>query len=329
MLVILMPLTGDMAEERSIPILYTTDLYHPPDDPDDHFDLATLFAMPEFDILAVVIDRGERGAERPGIIPLKQLMHMTGREIPFAYGLIDNLISTEDTAGSQIEMNQTGVRLILDSLENATRPVTIFTTGSLRDVAVAYNRTPELFHEKVSRLYINAGHSSGREEWNVKLDPRAYVCMMRSRLPIYWVPCFGDKGYSSFWKFKQSQILDHCSLALQNYVVYALTKEKPELHDPIPALSLPISDETKEKIWNLERSMWCTAAFLHAAGRTNPTFTFKKMPVQIDDEGVTHITTEEKGISIHTIYREDVDAYSRSMRESLRRLLMHLKTVQE
>ena len=29
-----------------VPVIYCTDLFHPHDDPDDHFDLATLFALP-------------------------------------------------------------------------------------------------------------------------------------------------------------------------------------------------------------------------------------------------------------------------------------------
>jgi hypothetical protein len=28
-----------------VPILYSSDLYHPHEDPDDHFDLATLFSL--------------------------------------------------------------------------------------------------------------------------------------------------------------------------------------------------------------------------------------------------------------------------------------------
>jgi len=34
-----------------IPIIYSTDLYQPHEDPDDHVDLATLFALDEFEIL--------------------------------------------------------------------------------------------------------------------------------------------------------------------------------------------------------------------------------------------------------------------------------------
>jgi hypothetical protein len=39
-----------------VPIIYSSDLYHPPQDPDDTYDLATLFALGEFDIRAIVLD---------------------------------------------------------------------------------------------------------------------------------------------------------------------------------------------------------------------------------------------------------------------------------
>ena len=56
----------DAAAEAKIPLLHSTDLLHPHDDPDDHYDLATVFAMPEFDLRGVVLDLGERQAQRPG-----------------------------------------------------------------------------------------------------------------------------------------------------------------------------------------------------------------------------------------------------------------------
>ena len=45
----------------SVPVIHCTDLFHPHDDPDDHFDLATLYAMPELDIKGVVLDQGRVG----------------------------------------------------------------------------------------------------------------------------------------------------------------------------------------------------------------------------------------------------------------------------
>ncbi len=306
---------------RSVPILYTTDLYHPHEDPDDHFDLATLFAMPEFDIRAIVIDRGEGGANRAGIVPLKQMFHITGRKVPYALGLTGNLYSDEDTARGEFMGEQAGVELILNTLRETREPITIFTTGSLRDMAAAYNREPDLFRKNVSRFYMNAGHSSGREEWNVKLDPHAFVRILRSDLPIYWEPCFGDRGYSSYWNFVHGEVLESCPLPLQNYFVYALTKADPFQRDPIQSLSRPIPEDVKERIWKMKRNMWCTGAFLHAAGRPHPTFQFKKVPVTIKGDSVTEISQNGGTLEINTFYREDAEAYSEAMCEALKEIL--------
>lgn len=66
-----------------IPIFYSTDLLHPYDDPDDHYDLATLFALEEFDVRGIVLDLGERQAQRSGKPALDQMMKITGRKVPW------------------------------------------------------------------------------------------------------------------------------------------------------------------------------------------------------------------------------------------------------
>jgi hypothetical protein len=63
---------------RAVPVIYCTDLFHPYDDPDDHFDLATLYAMPELEIKGIVLDQGRKQLERPGRIPVSQLSQRCG-----------------------------------------------------------------------------------------------------------------------------------------------------------------------------------------------------------------------------------------------------------
>ena len=191
--VILMGSWTGMAElpPKSVPIVYITDLYHPHDDPDDHYDLATLFGTPAFDIKAIVIDMGKRGIDRPGLPAIQQLMHITGNTaVPCATGLTEDLKSQSDKADQQAQDVQGGVNLILKVLRESDKPVTLFGTGSLRDVAAAYNREPALFQSKVARFYVNAGSTAGVVEWNVSLDPHAYVRIMNSTLPIYWMLVF-------------------------------------------------------------------------------------------------------------------------------------------
>lgn len=309
-------------ESSSIPIIYTTDLYHPHQDPDDHYDLATLFALPEFDIRAIVIDRGELGKDRPGVCAIEQMMKISGRAVPYALGMVQNV----RWSGYYPDDELLGVHLIIKAVRETQKPVTIFTTGSLRDVCAAYYREPELFQKKVARLYINAGHSSGMEEWNVKLEPAAYFRMVRAHLPVYWMPCFGDGGYQTFWKFRQSDVLETAPLSVQNFFVYALTKAPLNELDPIQALERPIPNDVKQKIWADERNMWCTAGFLHAVGRENDTFSFEKKWVLLNEnEGKTVFSPNEEGVELLTFHQRDPEAYNKSMTETLRALLSNSK----
>ncbi len=267
---------ADPAEDSvgTIPILYSTDLHHPHQDPDDHFDLATLFSIREFDIRGVILDCGARQLQAPGAIPLRQMMHLTGREVPQAIGLGSPLRSPGDDARDQPAQFQNGVALMLEVLRESPRPVTVFTTGSLRDVAAGFNRAPGLFREKVGRLYVNIGDSGaagGGQEYNVKLDPNAYVCILRSGLPIYWCPCFDGgvwqrrRGYATYWQFSHEEVLPSAPAVLQNWFIYALTK--PAGADPIGFLSMPQEPSARRRVWGMRRNMWCTAPLLHAAGR--------------------------------------------------------------
>ena len=314
-------------QKARIPIIYTTDLYHPHMDPDDHFDLMTLFALPELEVRAIIFDIGDHGRERPpGVPALQQVMHMTGRQVPYAMGLTANLESQADTGEHQGVEAQEGVALILKALHGSERPVTVFTTGSLRDVAAAYHREPGLFHEKVSRLYINAGHSAGGGEWNVKLDPHAYVSMLRSGLPIYWLPCFGEagkgasRGYASFWSFTHADVLETAPRAVQNYFIYALTKADPKQNDPVAALGAAPARATVDALWPLKRNMWCTAGFLHAAGRPLPACSFVERAVTVDDDGGTRVLEAGEGVRVQAIHVDGPEAYGPAMTTSLRTL---------
>ena len=305
-------------EGGKVPIIYSSDLYHPHNDPDDHFDLMTLFGMAEFDIRAIIIDTGKEGKARPGVVAVRQMMHIAGRDVPLAVGLDENLATRGDTCEGQPEKVQGGVELILKVLREAERPVTIFVTGSLRDVAAAFNRDGELFRKKVSRMYVNAGHSSGKHEWNVNLDVHAYVRILRSDLPVYWVPCFGDNAYASYWKFKQGDVLDAAPRAVQNFFVYALTKADPKKQDPIAALEADPDPAVTKKLWALDRNMWCTGAFLDAAGLPHSSFDFADVRVGVGDDGMTVLTEDADGVVLKTFHVLAPETYGEEMTKALK-----------
>ncbi len=311
--------TPPPVQKGSVPILYSTDLYHPHGDPDDHYDLLTLFSLPEFDIRAIVIDMGERGKGCPGIPALKQVMALRGRNVPYATGLMTNLTGLDDKGDQQPEADQAGVALILKTLRESAQPVTLFATGSLRDMAAAFNREPDLFRSKVKRFYVNAGDASGKIEWNTGLDPIAYQRILTSGLPIYWAPCFGEGGFASFWKFKQGDILTKAPQPIQNFFLYMLTKSAAE--DAIAALNVEPDAGAIAQFWPQERNMWCTAAFLDAAGRhPDASFSFSVQNVVLDPTGSTHIAAEG-ALKLNTFHVDSPGDYPVSMTKVLKEIV--------
>lgn len=244
-----------------VPIVYSTDLFHPHDDPDDHYDLACLLAIAEFDIRGIILDQGDRQAKRTGRPAVEQMMEITGRKVPTAFGLSRPLRARDDKALDQPAEFQAGVNLLLSVLRDSKQPVTIFTTGSCRDVAAAFNRKPELLHKKVKAVYFNIGRGPGepQQEWNVSLDPAAYLRMFESGLPLYWCPCFGKGGYGTHYEIDQALVVGACTPPVQNYFVYCLTKSTAE---PIAFLN-----SGRHPLPKGPRAMWCTGPMLHAAGR--------------------------------------------------------------
>ena len=249
------------AAEPKIPIIHSTDLCHPHDDPDDHYDLACLFALAEFDVKGIILDLGEHQAPRPGRPAVEQLLHITGRKAPYTIGLSKPLRSLDDKALDEPEQFQGGVRLLLSLLRDAKEKVLIHCAGSCRDVAAALNREPQLFQDKVKAIYIEAGNGPDgvQNEYNVMLSPYAYLRLLESDLPVYWCPCFGKDGYQTHYGADQPTVIGACTRPVQNYFVYCLTKSKAE--------PLAFLDSGPHPLPTGPRAMWCTAPLLHAAGR--------------------------------------------------------------
>ena len=263
-------LTG-CATDRAVPVIYATDLFHPHDDPDDHFDLSVLYSLEELDILGIVLDQGDKQDLRPGRIPVEQMNRLTGRNVPWAPGLAAPLKSPKDTALDQPAKYQAGLDLILEALETSKDPVTLISVGSLRDIAAAFNRRPELFRRRVGRMMIFIGEASAEtREWNVGLDPSAYIRIMNSGLPVWWVPCFDggnfkNNGHASFWRASQADLLRGCSDRVMNFFIYALLRKSDP--NPLAFLDGAVDPTAREKIFSEPRNLWGAAVFTAAAGR--------------------------------------------------------------
>jgi len=265
-------------QEKNIPVIYCTDLYHPPMDPDDNFDLACLFSIREFDVKAIIIDNATRVPVTPGKIPIEQIEHISGRSVPFAVGLKENLKTIDDDGSDQKNFSQ-GVQLILNTLENSVKPVTLITVGSLRDVAAAINSKPELCKEKIDRIFVYAGDATVRNpkvfrEYNVELDTLAFARVLNSGLNIYWVPCFDggggkNNGRASYIVANREKLFASISPRLMNYFIFCLLAKKDSLY--IDALTQPADpEEIKTIIYKQEggmRNLWCSHTFPYIAHR--------------------------------------------------------------
>jgi hypothetical protein len=337
------------AAQNRIPVIYSSDLFHPHDDPDDHFDAATLLAMPELDVRLLILDQGARQARQPGSPALEQLGRITHRKIPFVRGLPQPLKNPSDAATDQPTQGQRAVEGILTVLRKSKDAVCICTVGSVRDVMAAFNRDPSLFHRKVRMFLAFIGEASDPQflEWNVQLDPHAYVAMMRSGLPVYWVPCFDgglwqNRGHASFWRVSHRDLLRNASPSLLQYFIYALEKRREE---PIAFLKQPVDPQSLERLLQGERNLWCTSIFGVMSGRQiqfnggryrslfarpggsldpsyqNALFAFEEVAVAVDDAGHT---LPDPGPNAKTLYRfavRDRNAYAQGMTEATQSLL--------
>lgn len=339
------PAAEPAAAAARVPVIYGSDLFHPHDDPDDHYDLATLFALPEFDIKAILLDLGDRQKQRPGRIPLEQMFHMTGRSAPFATGLSSPLKSPDDKGLDRPADDQKAIELLIQTLREAPEPVTVIMAGSVRDLVAAFNREPALLREKIARAYINIGSADASEvEWNVRLDAHAYQGVMKSGLPIYWCPCVPGNGHrhSTYWKFRQDAVLENLPRPLLNFFVYALQRVAVEDIAPLAAIDGDLAPFRRLPEL-MERNMWCTAGFLHAAGyrvkvdgerfaltREPPgppqqeVFRFVPVRVELDREGRALKVVDDPASSLQVFSAADNARYQQAMLDSLRHLLQHL-----
>ena len=336
---------------RKVPVIYCTDLFHPHDDPDDHFDIACLYAIEEVEMKAIILDQGRKQKKKPGSVPISQLNHITGKNVPQALGLSDKLQSPGDKGLSQAKEYQEGTELILTILRNSKEPVTIITVGSLRDIAVGYNRSPDLFKAKVNRLFIFIGEASkkGHIEYNVGLDKNAYIRIMNSRLPVYWVPCFDgglwqNNGRASYWKASHKDLLGRVSDKVMNYFIYALLRKSEK--NPVKYLENEINRDDKKKVLSLNRNLWCTAVFAHIAGRRfirqgnefisipmNASykkeqeiipFRFDEVSVVVDEQANVSYEQTGRANKIRQFHVLNSDIYAEVMTSVTAQLLLHL-----
>jgi hypothetical protein len=335
-----------------IPFIHTTDLYNPPQDPDDHVDLATVYCLPELDLRAVILDPTRKFIPQhdPGFVPVAQLNYLTGRAVSVAAGPLDPLRSAVDTAADRPRREQAGIELLLDTLRRSGEPVVVSVVGSARTIAAAWNRYPKLLEEKVRAVVVNAGATTGKPgaEWNVDLDVHAWVALFRSRLPIQWYPCTGEHGptglapHNTYWPVSHRRLFENLPQPLRAYFDYAFHHHARG--DVVRALSVLGTGPSWEKVLAGQRNMWSTASLIMAAGRVlaqTPQgwrFTPKQqahglkvqllemLPAacEVDDGGVTRWALKPGKSNINIFHRNPDQEHVHAMGEATHALLRQM-----
>ncbi len=275
---------------RRTPVIDVTDLYHPPQDPGDNFDLIAAYALPEIDLRAVILDihepyrrpndpgqhpeyRDPQGPREPGYVAVEQLNYIFDRTVPAGCAPFTRMRSLTDTMEDVPKFQQRGIELMLSALEESPSRVEVVSFGSARPIAVAYNRRPELMKRKVARVHLCAGSAPpGYLEWNVMLDPLAMVRVLRSDLPVAIYPCSTDKGpfdygpNNTYWLLPDLQFIRQLDRRLQNYAVYAF--ERMQRADFLTYLDGRPDQEALDRVCARTHNVWETSVWMEVARRS-------------------------------------------------------------
>jgi hypothetical protein len=283
------------------PVIDVTDLYHPFEDPGDNLDLVQAHSLPEVDLRAIVLDitdafrlpvanhpvlwHDPNGPREPGIIPVAQLNALFSRNVPSAYGPFTSMKSLTDPMTDVPNLQQAGIELILSVLQQSDAPVDIVSFGSARTIAAAFNRDPGLLRRKARRIHVSAGaatrnYEMGKSEahngipggeWNVALDPLAFIRLMRSDLPIALYPCADADGafaygeHNTYWNLPDLHFVREIDPRLRNYVIYALGRMLRA--DFLRALDGTLDEADALDRLNRVHHVWETAIWLNVSGR--------------------------------------------------------------
>jgi len=343
--------------KKKTPMLHVTDLYRPHMDPDDHWDLACVYALAcrgDIELKGILIDHPQEnaGGRNPDIAAVAQMNLIAGMYVPVAVGSGLPMKSRDDVQKYASPTHRHGVQMVLDVLRKSPEPVVINILGSSRDVAITGKREPELFKAKCAAIYLNAGTGSpkmspaSKLEYNVRLERYGFAAIFDLPCPVYWMPCFEElesprqwevREYGTYYKFRQNDILPHLSDMVQNYFAYMFGKYTDS--NWLGYLKGAKDEALLAKVGSMYRNMWCTAGFLHAAGHTvtrngqivplnkkhtEPVITFDAIKVECGDNNVTRWTRDGSSKDRFIFHVRDTDNYQSAMTGAIKSLLTAL-----
>lgn len=335
-------------------VILTTDLYHRHADPNDHWNLASMFSLAlqkqiRFvgilcdDDRALTDDGSFKHFGDPSVQSIAQLNYITGMAVPVAFGSRKPIKSKADLdAVLRANKKISSVTLLLDALQRAENKVDIHMCGSCKDVVIAYYHAPELFAQKCDCIYLNAGTYEKQDplEYNVSLEPYAFSRIFQIPCNIRWAPCFDAlRPYpyvpakrANYFEMEQWDMLPYMSESLKKYFnyMYGLVTGVGWLS----YLRAPLDKALLETWAHDKRQMWSTPGFLLSADKCvdeqaqikdcadvqTPLYTYRPVHVKVTDNGLVEWkdTTDSH---IQMFENKDPALYQQQMPEVIKQLL--------
>lgn len=337
----------------AIRLLHQTDLFRPYIDPDDHWDLACVYALAvsgQLDLGGVLIDfpPNRYPGRSPDVTGVAQLSYLTGLPTHMAVG--SSVPYTPDLASlaTLSRRDRGGAEFLLRYLRDSEGPAYISIVGSCRDLAIAAKLDPDLFRNKCAGIYLNAGTGhpdfvmQGGIEYNVELNAAAYVATFTIPCPIYWMPCFENirqeaegnvERFGTMYRFNQRHVLSKFSPALQSYFTYSLEGRTDARY--LQPLLAPQSDVPSFVTLRADREMWSTAGFFHmvsqavdkagniipSSNKDDAVFGFRPVDIKCDPNGATTWTDAGPESNRFLFEVKDLDSYASAMTVAMTTLL--------
>jgi len=209
------------------PVIVDTDMSS-----DDIVALCYLLERPDISVQAITVE-GTGVAHGPvGARNVLRLLHALGihRTIPVGYGqpdppagtqafppdmrkAADGMYNLHLPAWPGPEPAESAVHLLTDTISGSTRPVTLITLAPFTDIAQALQADPGIA-PKIAMIYAMAGavRVNGNEptyanaEWNVYIDAVAASRVLRSGIPMTFVPLDATNRSSALYALTELTI---------------------------------------------------------------------------------------------------------------------------
>ena len=336
-------------------LIHITDLYHPHEDPDDHFDLAQIFALAKnryIDLCHIIIDWPAKGKQGdPALCAVAQLNYLAGTDVQVTIGAdVDKFRGKPELWADAPYSEVKAADRIIDILKKSDEKVYITIVGGCLDTAIALSRNAQVFRDKCAGIILNAGSGTNTKtlEYNVELGRIEYSSIFSAPCPIYWNPCFdnietGEGCYKTHWSFQMKDIFSVVSNGLNSYFTYMLTESSNPKY--LGILFETCNPQVLANWGEQVRNMWCTGSIFHVCGLTvtpdgdivsessdsASVYSYEPIRVSCNENGITiwqHLPESESladDTSMRYIFRiNDEKQYPVAMKKAMARILKQL-----